>query len=93
MNTFNEDQLQHVLTFTAALADKLEQENNPNFAEMETTSLSLDAAEKEAREYAERRKAGLTARSTYGKTDSEEVDSIREGIREYYRRTRKVVTG
>lgn len=94
-SNFSDNQLQHVLTFTSALADKIEQEKQINFGDLETTDESLEEVEKQTREFAARRKANLIARSTYGKTDTEEqeVDEIRAGIKDYYRRTGKVVKG
>jgi hypothetical protein len=92
-SNYSDRQLDQVLRFTTAVADKMEQERTPNFSEMQATAEALDAVEAEARQYAERRKSGLTARSTFGTTDSEEVDEIRKGIQDYYRRTRKIVKG
>jgi tellurite resistance protein len=94
-NNMTEQQLKNVLTFTTALADRIEQDGQINFGEMETTDESLREVEKSAREFAARRKANLIARSTYGKTDTEEqeVNEIRAGIKGYYRRTGKVVKG
>ncbi len=94
-SNMNDNQLQHVLTFTTALADRIEQEKQINFGELETTDESLREVEKSAREFAKRRRAGLVARSGYGETTDEqaEVDAIREGIRDYYKRSRKVVKG
>ncbi len=92
-SNMNDNQLQHVLTFTSALADRIEQEKQINFGELQTTDESLEEVEKQTRAFAVRRKAGLAGRSSYGETDTEEVDSIRQGIRDYYKRTGKVVKG
>lgn len=92
-SNFSDNQLQHVLTFTTALADRIEQEKQINFGDLETTDESLEEVEKQTREFAKRRKAGLRANSNYGETDTADVDSIREGIRDYYKRTGKVVRG
>ncbi len=92
-NKMTEQQLKNVLTFTNALADRIEQNGQINFGELETTDESLLDVEREAREFAKRRNAKLTARSTYGETDAKEVDEIRAGIKDYYKRTGKVVKG
>lgn len=94
-SNMNDNQLQHVLTFTTALADRIEKEKQINFGELETTDESLEEVEKQTREFAKRRKVGLTARSNYGETDTDaaEVDEIRAGIRDYYKRTGKVIKG
>lgn len=94
-SNFSDNQLQHVLTFTSALADRIEQDKQINFGELETTDESLLDVEREAREFIARRKAGKVARSGYGETTDEqaEVDEIRAGIRDYYKRTGKVVKG
>lgn len=89
------NQLENVLTFTTALADRIEQENKIDFGAMETTDESLQEVEKSAREYAARRKKGLAAKANYGITPNEqaEIDEIRNGIREFYKATRKAVNG
>lgn len=86
----SEKQLQQVLKFTEAIAD-----GRVNFADMKTTDESLAEAEREAIAFAERRKSGLRARSTFAETDEEaaETKSIREQIKDYYKRTRKIVKG
>lgn len=91
---YSETELQNILTFTNALADRLQDENKIDFASMQTTEESLAEAEREAVRFAERRKAGLsTSRSEYGETDIDETEEIRNNIREFYKRTRKVVNG
>jgi hypothetical protein len=92
-NKMSDSELKNILVFTEAVA--MQAENGVNFGEMETTDESLREVEKSAREFAARRKAGLVPRSGYGETTEElaEIDSIRAGIRDYYKRTRKVVKG
>ena len=91
---YSETELQNILKFTNALADRLQDENKIDFASMQTTPESLGEAEREAVAFAERRKAGLfTSRSEYGETDTDELNEIRENIKDYYRRTRKKISG
>ncbi len=91
----SEAELKNILTFTNALADRIEQEKQINYADMQTTDESLLEAERSAKAFAERRKANLTARSDYASSETEqaEYDEVRQGIRDYYRRTRKIVRG
>ncbi len=72
-NNMTEQQLKNVLTFTNALADRIEQDGQINFGELQTTDESLAEVEKSAREFATRRKAGLVARSGYGETTDEQA--------------------
>lgn len=91
---YSDTELKNILNFTNALADRLQDENKIDFAAMQTDETSLAEAEREAVRYAERRKAGFsTSRSDYGETDTDELNEIRESIRDYYRRTRKVIRG
>jgi len=89
-----ESELKNILTFTEAVANA-QLEKKANFSEMKTTDESLLDAEREATQFAERRKVGQTARSTFGESTDEqaEIDEIRASIRDYYKRTRKVVKG
>jgi hypothetical protein len=91
---YSETELRNILNFTNALADRLQDENKIDFASMQSDETSLAEAEREAVAFAERRKAGLfTSRSEYGETDADELNEIRENIRDYYRRTRKIIRG
>jgi hypothetical protein len=89
-----ESELKNILLFTEAVASA-QLAKNVNFGDMKSDEVSLQEAEREAVAFAERRRARLSARSDYGTSDEEqaEIDSIREGIRDYYRRTRKIVKG
>ncbi|HSK70886.1 MAG TPA: hypothetical protein VK892_04265 [Pyrinomonadaceae bacterium] len=60
-----------------------------------TDDASLAEIEKQTREYAKRRKANQAAQIQFAQTDDEdaEIDEIRQGIRDFYRRTRRVVNG
>lgn len=94
-NDMTENQLKNVLTFTTALANQIDKEKQADFGAMQTTDESLAQAERDAVAFAARRKAGLSANSNFGETTDEqaEIDEIRAGIRDYYKRTRKVVKG
>ena len=96
MTNFSETELNNILKFTNALADRLQSGQQVDFGSMPTTPESLDEAEREAVAFAERRKAGLsTSRSTFGDTeaDADELNEIRENIRNLYKRQRRRVNG
>jgi tellurite resistance protein len=90
-----EKELKSVLAITNALADQLERDKQADFGAMETTDESLRDAEREAVAFAERRKAGLSAGSDYGINADEkaEIAEIRANIKDYYKRSRKIVKG
>lgn len=88
----NGQQLKNVLTFTTKLADQMEQEA-VNFSELQTNE-SLAEVVKSTRNYVKRRNANLSPNSTFADADEQaEIDEIRSNIKDYYKRTRKVVKG
>jgi hypothetical protein len=91
---YNEQKLKTILSFTNALADRLNDEKKINFGELETDEASLEEATESAKRYAIKRKrqAGFSDEKLPD-DETDEDGSIRERIRDYYRRTRKVVRG
>lgn len=90
----NEAELKQALAFTKKLAQQ-QTKQKMDFSAMETTPESLAEVENYSREYIRRRKAGLNSTCNFGVSEDEqaEIDEITKNIREYYKRTRKVVNG
>lgn len=87
---FSEQELKAVLKFTTALADNEQGNVSVNFADMKADEASLLEAEKQAVEFAKKRKAGLTGRSTIGEIATDEDGNVAERIRDWMRRTNRV---
>lgn len=91
-SNYTEQGLNHILTFTSALADRM-QEEHVDFSKLKADENSLAEVELEAIAFANRRKNNQTARSTFGETDTAEVDEIRDNIRNWLKRTNKQIRG
>jgi hypothetical protein len=97
MNDFKEmntQQLKNIMTFTSALADQIEKEKQVNFGSLETTNASLAQVEQSSKAYAAKRKRQAGFSDVEIQDDEADEDgSVRDRIRDWYRRTRKIVKG
>jgi hypothetical protein len=76
LRNFSDTELNKLLEFTEKLAEHNQKEGLADFGNPD----DLDGAERQAKEFAERRKAG------YGGSENKEDADIRTGVRDFLRR-------
>jgi hypothetical protein len=84
MKEFSKDELETVLKFTNALADKMQ---GASFADAKTTDANLMDAEREAKAYAQAKNSGRRHRSDFAATPEEKT--ITADVKRWLERQRK----